>query len=519
MSLLFYYHTIKYLKLRQIFYQLLFPLRKIYNSVSTFNKYKDYVIRFIPINYLPNVDSTKGSGNLIFNYLNISHDFGNSIDWNINKFGKLWNFNLQYLEFLLEDHLELDERIVALRNISEKILDRTLKLEAYPVSLRLINELLFINKYQIHDSVIDLAIKKQIHFLTKNLEYHIDANHLLENAIALRFSTLFLNNEQLVKKSRKLLIKILREQIFIDGGHYERSPMYHLQLLNHLCILIGAMPIKDSDYKFLESVTVKMWSWINQITNNGKIMPYLQDSTGNYLHQYHSIKPFLESISTSSELIKLTDSKYRIIQNDNFRLIFNCGNANPSFQPGHAHSDELGIVLYRNSEPILVDPGISTYEIGNRRSNEKGSTYHNTIVINELNHSELWSSFRMARRSKVLISKDSNHLVEAELSPYHSLNSIIQRQISVASNGITIIDRVKGSNIGTSIAYFHCNYLSIPQQLDKGSFLVNDCRIQFDNYSKIHIFSYQQSLDFNVTKEAKCIAVEFETQLITTINV
>lgn len=57
--------------------------------------------------------------------------------------GKLWNYHLQYLNYLNDDTTSISERNKVLIQLSESVNACAFKLEAYPVSLRIINTLLF----------------------------------------------------------------------------------------------------------------------------------------------------------------------------------------------------------------------------------------------------------------------------------------------------------------------------------------------------------------------------------------
>src|SRR5262249_23055062 len=79
------------------------------------------------------------------------------------------------------------------------------------------------------------SIYQQLDFLHHHLEYHLLANHLLKNAKALVIGGLFFalgqQGQQWLAAGQQLLWRELNEQVLADGGHYERSPMYHAQTL------------------------------------------------------------------------------------------------------------------------------------------------------------------------------------------------------------------------------------------------------------------------------------------------
>ena len=54
------------------------------------------------------------------------------------------------------------------------------------------------------------------------------------------------------------------------------------------------------------------------------------------------------------------------------------GSIGPSYQPGHAHADELNFELFYKGSPIIVDTGVSTYEKNERRLREDLNS-HNVL--------------------------------------------------------------------------------------------------------------------------------------------
>src|SRR5207237_3863965 len=73
--------------------------------------------------------------------------------------------------------------------------------------------------------------------LEARLETHLLANHLMKNIKALMFAGALLGAPESSRwwaKGEKLLKRELAEQILADGGHFERSPMYHAEALEDL---------------------------------------------------------------------------------------------------------------------------------------------------------------------------------------------------------------------------------------------------------------------------------------------
>ena len=68
-----------------------------------------------------------------------------------------------------------------------------------------------------------------------NLEWDLRGNHLFKNIKALMFAGLGLHGRQsLFLEGQKLLLQELSVQVPADGAHFEKSPLYHVQVLEDL---------------------------------------------------------------------------------------------------------------------------------------------------------------------------------------------------------------------------------------------------------------------------------------------
>lgn len=74
------------------------------------------------------------------------------------------------------------------------------------------------------------SLYTQTLYLERHIERHLCGNHVVTNGAALFFAGSILEGrapEQWRTKGREILLQELQEQVLPDGGHYERSPMYH----------------------------------------------------------------------------------------------------------------------------------------------------------------------------------------------------------------------------------------------------------------------------------------------------
>src|SRR5262249_41287826 len=82
------------------------------------------------------------------------------------------------------------------------------------------------------------------------------ANHYMKNGVALFFAGMYFASSEADtwrKKGWKILVEELDEQFLADGGHYERSPMYHsicvTDYLDVLNLVESSKPAVNSEEK------------------------------------------------------------------------------------------------------------------------------------------------------------------------------------------------------------------------------------------------------------------------------
>ena len=172
-------------------------------------------------------------GNNSFEFLNLKKEFS-EINWNYSTNGKLWTYNLNYFDFLNQENISKEEGLKLIRNYVSKYSELKDGLEPYPISLRGINWIKFLSRYYIREKNINKVLYNDYLRLVDNLEYHLLANHLLENGFSLLFGAYYFQDEKVYKKAKNILREQLEEQILADGGHYELSPMYHQIILHRV---------------------------------------------------------------------------------------------------------------------------------------------------------------------------------------------------------------------------------------------------------------------------------------------
>lgn len=517
------YHTLKYLKFIQIYYRFYYLLR---NTFFGSESKKIKAPSSTPIHWHGGVSySDRYFKNNIFEFLNIRHDFSNKIDWNHDQYGKLWTYNLNYFDFLNQHKVTKEKGLYLIQNYLEN--DTHLKdgKEPYPISLRVINWVKFLSKNNIKEDQVDDILYHHTRTLINNLEYHLLANHLLENAFALFFVAYYFQDDQIYSKSKKLLILQLDEQILEDGAHYELSAMYHQILFHRLldCIqLIVLNPTwkEDNLKEFLVKKASLMKSWLKNVTYKNGDIPMVGDAAFGIAPSSKELLDYADLLEIETAKTHLTASGYRKTIGNNFELFMDVGNIQPSYQPGHTHSDTFHFDLYKDGHPVFIDTGVSTYEKNSRRQQERSTSSHNTVVINDENQTQVWGGFRVGKRAKVISLFEEENRITAVHDGYKKHGFIHKRVFDWNTpNTILIEDDTLMSTNNKAFALFHFHSSIYKPEIHNNyiKLLEQNIKIKFNYHNEIKIEEYDLSNGFNRTNKAYKILVTFDRKLYTSI--
>lgn len=395
---LLYFHTLRYLKWIQIWRRLTF---KLYHPVPDLSPAPpvaecsiDTIFPIMPPCY---------SGADRFRFLNEERTF---TGWNDSARDKLWLYNLHYFDWLRQESVMEEEgnRWIA-KWIAENPPPAGNGWEPYPLSLRIVNWIKW--HWSGHSLSEDArqSLAVQVRFLMKRLEYHLLANHLLVNARALVFAGCFFSGPEAGKwlaKGLEIYREQLPEQILADGGHFELSPMYQCIILENLLDLRNIhAPLE------LDDVIRRMFHWLAVMTGPDGRIALFNDAAYGFSLTPAELQCYGERLGFKTEHVNgsedLPQSGYSRLQPDNdIVCICDTGDIGPSYQPGHAHADALSFELWLKGRKVLTNCGTGRYFNSPERRFQRSSAAHNTLTIDGLSSSEMWSAHRVARRGRLL---------------------------------------------------------------------------------------------------------------------
>jgi hypothetical protein len=516
------YRTVRFLKFTQIFYQIKYRLTSPRKLKPPIPGKKNATQKLIFKLKIPQVQSATNEAE--FTFLNLKVNFNNAINWDFQENGKLWNYNLQYFNYLNQDNINDVTKQEWLIDICSWLKNDRLKPEPYPVSLRVINTIKFINDRRGIDTAIVNDVFAQLVYLNDNLEYHILGNHLLENAFALFMGGHFFNVNAWCETAKAILYKELNEQVLDDGAHFELSPMYHQIIFFRVLELADwytNVNNNDDDFlMFIKQKAADMLKWLQLISFKNGDIPHFNDSATGITFTTPQLQSFAQQLNISANnQLNLKGSGYRKYESEKYECIIDVGAVGPSYQPGHSHSDALSFILYSNNLPVFVDAGTSTYQIGGKRSYERSTNAHNTVEVSGQNQSEVWGGFRVGRRAQVQIQ---TQLAQELCASHNGYKKILaadhSRCFTFADNVITIKDIISAPKPLPTKALFHLYAGYEIDVISKNEVLLNKTiTMRFTGVNKFEILNYELADGYNKYLPAQYLSVEFNTELQTSI--
>lgn len=370
-----------------------------------------------------------------FEFLNQERLLPDPVDWQLRCWPEvphLWRFCLQYHEFLL------DMAAAGLQHREPGWFDRAWDLvgqwiehnpprdasrlgdawHPYCISRRLPAWLLLWTASAPPDELAEPVLRSvacQASFLEHHLEWDVRGNHLVENAKALVMAGTFLDSPDAdcwLRKGASILRRELAEQILPHGEHFERSPMYHAQMLEAVLDVGDVVRAVMPDLSELcSSTALRMAAFLKTILHPDGEIPLLGDSClGETTPPGHLIArageagekddlaPDHHSCSIRQPTAAQAIGAYWAYRHDEDFLLFDAGPVGPDHLPAHAHADLLTFEASIQGRRVIVDSGVFDYQAGTMREYCRSTAAHNVLQIEDQDQCDMWSSFRMGYR-------------------------------------------------------------------------------------------------------------------------
>ena len=388
--------------------------------------------------------------------------------WNDPSLDMLWRYNLHYFDTAHE---------LIPRWLRENPRGSVPGWDPYPTSLRIVNWVKLLSDPAACAAIpgfdaaaVERSLADQLAWLRDHLEWHILANHLLANLKAMAIGTAFLARGASAESPAASdavrwlarYVAELSEQVLDDGGHFERSVMYHAIMFEDVLDVLQ-WGRADAQKRVPPALVEKMLRYLVAMTGpDGQIVLFNDAAPG-------IAKPTAELVARAARagfgqggaasdgsrpVADFPTTGYVRAEVGDWVLYADIAPLGPDFQPGHAHADTLTYELYHRGEKVVTDVGTSAYR-GPNRAFERSTAAHNVVQVDGRDSSEVWSSHRVGHRARVVrrevaIVADGVELVGA----YESAGVRVERTWRLTAAGLAVTERVQGGRSCTTRVHF-----------------------------------------------------------------
>ncbi len=420
----------------------------------------------------------------------VSLDTDRTIAWDDDQLSDvplLWWLKFQSLE-PLEWFVFGDEKPARSDELVVKVLDPWLRAMAstttigapeylrrdwipHAVSLRVMNLSRYCAWLDEHEMLADRQfalefLYKNALFLRNHVERDVGGNHLIENALALLMAGLvFEQDHSWAELGTELFEETATSQFLGDGGHFERSPMYHIMVLTRF--LTAADLLAEYGHPIppeVERTARRATQFIDGLTPPDGRIPLLNDSQFDEVLSIAEVTAYATAVgvSATSDSPALESSGYYWLGSGVDRMLVDGGPVGPPHLPGHSHVDLLSILLWLDGQRVLTDTGVYQYTADTRRQYARGIRSHNSVQVGDSNPITVGGQYLLGRRTEPKISVRRDRSFEAVEGRYSTPRGpgpsyTHARRILTDEEMWVVVDRVSkaGDAPTTSRLHFH----------------------------------------------------------------
>lgn len=421
----------------------------------------------------------------VFRFLNHAETLPEQPDWTVRRVGHLWSYHLHYFAYAVDlawawritGDAAYPRRFAALARgwVAATAGGRGDGWEPYALATRALHWaealLLFGDALEAETrDALGRSLWRQLAVLERRLERHLLANHLQRDLQALAVGGLLFGGAEAARWRRtgaRGLWRELDEQVLPDGGHFERSPMYHAVALDDglraaALLRAGGETVPAAAEARLRGMT-RAFGVLCRPDGALHLFNDAADGEAPARGRVHALarRVLGEGVPAPEGALELPDTGYFgwAQPGGGTRLLVDCGVPGPAYQPGHAHCDLLSYELDLGGRPVVVDAGVSGYEGDPFREYARSTRAHNTVTVGGREQSEVWGTFRVGGRARpvapVLRADAGGARFEGGCRPWHDPRTLHHRSVQVRPGALEVTDHVRGSAGAPVESYLH----------------------------------------------------------------
>ena len=341
------------------------------------------------------------------------HPLRSPVDWRAFDRSPLWQFTLHSFEWLA-DLAELHDAEAAAR--ARAVIDDwitahprpgTVAWHPYPTSLRVYAwlrhaPLILAGADAAFEHRFTAALDRQARHLARVVERDVGGNHLIKNLKALIAAERCLDGPSAPWALGELEREVGR-QVLADGGHYERSPSYHLQVLGDLIDLRGLLAQTHESPPWLDDALNRMGGALAFLRHGDGGLALFNDGDVGDPAVLAAVEGLLGDTPAVPRV--LDETGYYRLPGGETLVLMDAGSCCPDDLPAHAHADTLSFELSAGSQRIVVNCGTYAYQDATWRNRLRGTAAHSTLSVDDENSAEVYDVFRVGRRPRVVAGR------------------------------------------------------------------------------------------------------------------
>jgi uncharacterized heparinase superfamily protein len=420
-----------------------------------------------------------------YTFLGRTIEFEGGIDWEHEKlemYPLLWQLKLQsfmHLEWLLfgyaspsaapECGAQLERQIAAWVMANPIGESQYLRRSWIPhsVSLRILNW----SRYAAWVSQTETAqalgrlyrqIYKNALFLSNHIEHEVGGNHLIENAIGLIIAGVLFQAHDTgwIEQGMKLLQQAGDDQFLADGGHFERSPMYHLMVLRRYATAYDLVADHGGSSTRIKRTAERALGFLSEIVGPDGTIPLLNDAVYGEQIEAQTCLAYADACALTPRAVSLdhpSGSGYRKLTSDAGTLLIDCGEVGPPHLPAHSHNDQLSVLLWVDGYPLLADTGVYDYAPTPRRQFARSVRAHNTAQCGDVEPIPIAGRYLMGKRTSTEIDHAGERSIRAtcQRTPIVGTAYEHEREIESTAGTWQIADEIRSQSENAVTVRFH----------------------------------------------------------------
>jgi uncharacterized heparinase superfamily protein len=386
-----------------------------------------------------------------FVYLNREADFSSGIRWRDLGASPLWLYQLHYLGALADlaatGRIEDARRLLASWRAEHESRWDPVSWHPYPASIRFVNLCAAASRAGGFEALGPGAARlaaTHVAYLLRHVERDVRGNHILENARGLLWAGRVFHGgiaERCERMARALLEQEVPEQVLPDGGHFEMSPMYHCVVMRGLLEIRALLGEQDPVVQRCIAPAIgRMGPFLADVLCPDGDIPPIGDSVrgfgpppgallrlaGTPRREWTGVRSFVD---TGLHVLRSRAGMWAIVD---------AGPTCPPYLPAHGQADVLTIEVWAGEACLVADPGVHDYT-GPERAWGRSSRAHSTLTVDDLDTSEVYDSFRVGGRARVVSVIAVDNGVAATVRPF-GVAATLRRSVRLEDDGLTVED-------------------------------------------------------------------------------